>query len=297
MYRIISGDIKAKLEELIGITNLPITCNGSSLSFSQIPFNIIDNQYVYKTSNEVIIVELQDDYVSLIHINNNNIMYLYSKTDDSEFKIIRGCENKVSYVDLTSNSIKMILANALIFEGEELLKKYRVKSRIKKPRSLEYTELSFKLPILIEPDSEYTNLTQYIPESKLVVIRGNNGKLFETVELHNRKYSREETFKVSPSLISSSTIPHYKETMRIKERDMAINPYVTSDISASLIPLRAPFAKELYKKMIMDETNEKLYKAYVRSFDDVVYGITYFQNETSKDFYVFEDDMKNLQYK
>ena len=293
----ISDSSKKKLNELISISKLPISFCNSSLAYSCFPFLDIDNQYVYRDASVVLILEIKSDYVSLLYVNDNNLLYLYGKTDDSELKIVREGSNYASYVDVKNNSIKIIKSNTLTFEINEILKQYKIKANMKKSNSIDYTELDFQLPRLIEQGSSNANLDQYIPISKLISIKDRDGILLETFGDSHRKLYQEYTFRLTPTLLSPGILPHFKEIGENKVSETQINPSITYSVSTSLKPLRDSRARELYKTIIENEENSELSKIYVRYYDDVIYAISYFQNKIPNLFYIFEDDLKKLQYK
>lgn len=272
MDKVISRENKAILEELIKISNLPINYNGYYLTFFRTPFDSIDGSYIYKNNAEVVIIKIEDDYVSLLHVKNNSILYLYSKTDGTELKVIREVENNSSYVNLTRETMRVVLSNSLTFEIKEMLKTYQIKYNIKVPANLEYTEFDFRLPPLIEEGNSVLDFCQYIPESELTVINGRDGRTYKTISEHGRKYYYEEKFKVLPTIIHANILPRFKESGREKVQHNAINPYVLESVLTSLIPMRAVQSNDLYKKIFTDEHNHELYRFYMRYFDDVVYA-------------------------
>lgn len=289
-----SKGVTEVVKELINISGLPIDYNGTHPMYNHSLFDNIGTTHIYKDSNEVIILEINYDNVSLLHVENNNLMYLSSKIDGSELRVIRESDNNSSYVRLSHDDMRVIISNSLTFEVRELLKKYQIKHNIKTPSNLEYTEFNFKLPLLVEDESNIFDLYQYIPESKLTVIKGHDGATYETYGEHGRKYYREEEFKVTPTLMCENILPHFRECSRMTKEDININAYNLSDISKSLIPIRSSITKELYKEIFLEEENKELYRFFVRRFDDAVYAIDYFQNENKDDFYVFEEDLKKL---
>ncbi len=297
MQTIMSDSSKKKLNELIRISKLPISYRNSSLSYLCSSFLDIDNQYVYRDASVVLILEVKDDYVSLIHVKDNDLLYLYGKTDDSELKIVRESENDASYVDITNKSIRIIKSNVLTFEINEILKQYKIKANIKKHNALDYTELDFQLPRLIEQDSNSINLDQYIPVSKLVSIKGREGRILETFGDNHRKLYQEHIFRLTPTLMSPGILQHFKEIGDNEVSEVQINPSISYSVSTSLKPLRDPQACDLYKTIIETEDNSELAQTYIRYYDDVIYAISYFQNQIPSSFYVFEQDLKKLQYK
>ncbi|MBO5475432.1 MAG: hypothetical protein J5982_02865 [Bacilli bacterium] len=282
------------IEELIKSSGLPIDYNSYYFRYNGSILDEVGNKYIYKDKTEVIIIKIDQENVSLLHVKNDKLLYLYSRVDGSELKVMRGFDNSFSYVCLSHDNMRVILSNSYTFEVRDLLKEYQIKSNIKIPKTLEYTEFSFNLPILVEEESKELDIYKYIPESKLTVIKGNDGVAYETFGSHGRKYYREETFKVAPSLINSDILPRFKSSSRIQKQYLVVNPYIIEDISKSIYPLRSSITKELYKETFLEE-NSDLYRFYVRRFDEIVYAVDYFQNENSDNFYVFEEDLKKLQ--
>lgn len=293
MNKILESNILI-IEELIKASDLSIDYNNYCLRYNGTIFNEVDNKYIYRDKKEVIIIKINQDNVSLLHVKNDNLLYLFSKVDGSELKVIKSANNNFSSVCLSHDNMRVIISNSYTFEVRDLLKEYQIKSNTRIPKTLEYTEFSFNLPTLVEEENGETDIYKYIPDSKLIVIKGNNGISYETCGMHGRKYYQEEAFKVVPSLINPDILPRFKSSSRIQKQYLVVNPYILEDISKSISPIRSSITKELYKEMFFGG-NSNMYRFYVRRFDEIVYAVDYFQNENSDNFYVFEEDIKKLQ--
>ena len=229
MNKILESNILI-IEELIKASDLLIDYNSSCLRYNGTIFNEVDNKYIYRDKTEVIIFKINQDNVSLLHVKNDNLLYLFSKVDSSELKVIKSTNNNFSSVCLSHDNMRVIISNSYTFEVGDLLNEYQIKSNIKIPKTLEYTEFSFKLPTLVEEGNEESDIYKYIPDSKLTVIKGNNGISYETYGRYRRKYYQEEAFKVAPSLINSDILPRFKSSSRIQKQYLVINPYILGDI-------------------------------------------------------------------
>lgn len=288
-----------KIEELAKIAGLPITVDGLNIKYDSKDMQRERDTYYYKKNSKNIFIFIGFSQVRLACFDTNTAeIYDVDFEHNNTFRCCLYDDGILSEITVNPEHIFVSKSNNLTVNFKELLDEMMVKFNKPSNRKSEYCSLEFSLPKLLMNETRIINPFSYIPESKAVIIDNNQGKsMISSKGVCGITY-KEEGFKLEPSLFKSELLTHHAITHeKLDVEKEVMDPTDSENITAFLRPMRHQQIKKTIYEVIFNEHREGLTRYLLRYYDDVIHGLHYFQNEDINKFYVFEEDIKRLQYK